>query len=92
MSFIAPGQEAKYGYLFDFLYYENMLGEGDSNGYTKYTISNIKTKKITLKYPKFAAMGFFQETQERVRNSCGKRAISDGATEDLLYTVRNLIF
>ena len=29
---------------------------GDSNGYTQYTISNIK--KITLNYPKSAAMGF----------------------------------
>ena len=30
---------------------------GDSNGYTQYTIFNIK-KKITLNYPKSAAMGF----------------------------------
>ena len=30
---------------------------GDSNGHTHYTIYNI-TKKITLKYPKSAAMGF----------------------------------
>ena len=29
----------------------------DSNEYTQYTICNIK-KKITLKYPKSAAMGF----------------------------------
>ena len=28
---------------------------------------------------------FFQETEERVRNSHGKRAISDRATEALLY-------
>ena len=34
-------------------------------------------KKIALEYfPKSAAMGFFQGTQERVRNSHGKRAIS----------------
>ena len=31
---------------------------GDSNVYTEYTIFNIK-KKITLNYPKSAAMGFF---------------------------------
>ena len=31
---------------------------GDSNEFTKYTIFNIK-KKITLNYPKFAAIGFF---------------------------------
>ena len=30
---------------------------GDSNVYTQYTIFNIK-KKITLNYPKSAAMGF----------------------------------
>ena len=30
---------------------------GDSNEYRQYTISNIK-KKITLNYPKSAAMGF----------------------------------
>ena len=31
--------------------------QGDSNEYTQYTIFNIK-KKITLNYPKSAAMGF----------------------------------
>ena len=31
---------------------------GDSNEYTQYTIFSIK-KKITLNYPKSAAMGFF---------------------------------
>ena len=36
---------------------------------------NMK-RKNTLNYPKFAAMGCFQGTQERVRNSHGKRAIS----------------
>ena len=30
---------------------------GDSNKYTQYTIFNIK-KKVTLNYPKSAAMGF----------------------------------
>ena len=33
----------------------------------------------------FAAKGFFLGTQERVQNSRGKRAISVGATEVLLY-------
>ena len=48
---------------------------GDSNEYTQiqYTIFNIK-KKITLNDSTSAAMGtFYQETQERVRNSHGKR-------------------
>ena len=31
---------------------------GDSNEYTQYTIFSIK-KKVTLKYPKSPAMGFF---------------------------------
>ena len=31
---------------------------GDSNEYTQYTIFNTKKKKITLNYPKSAAMGF----------------------------------
>ena len=31
--------------------------QGDSNEYTQYTIFNVK-KKITLNYPKSAAMGF----------------------------------
>ena len=57
---------------------------GDSNDYTQYTVFNIK-KKIGLNYPKSAAMEFFLGTQERVRNSCGKRAISVRATEVLLY-------
>ena len=33
---------------------------GDSNEYIQYTIFNIK-KKITLNYPKSAAMGFFSK-------------------------------
>ena len=45
---------------------------------------NIK-KKHTLNYHKSAAKGFFLGTQERVRNSRGKRAISVRATEVLLY-------
>ena len=63
---------------------------GNSNGYTQYTIFNIK-EKITLNYHnyhKYAAMGFFffffffcQETQEQVQTIGGKRAISVLATE-----------
>ena len=46
---------------------------------------NMK-KKNTLNYPKSAAIRiFFQGTQERVRKSCGKRAISVRAIEVLLY-------
>ena len=36
---------------------------GDSNKYTKYTTFNIK-KKVTLYYPKSAAMGFFSKGLE----------------------------
>ena len=42
-------------------------------------------KKYTLNYPKYVAMSFFQGTQEQVRNSRGKRAISVRAIEVLLY-------
>ena len=49
---------------------------GDSNEYIQLTIFNIE-KKITLI--------LFQETQEEVRNSRGKRTISVRATEGLLY-------
>ena len=59
---------------------------GDSNEYTQYTFYNIK-EETTLNYPKSAAKGFFLGTQERVRNSRGKRAISVRATEVLLYIV-----
>ena len=53
---------------------------GDSNEQIQYTIFNIK-KKITLIYPNSAELyWFFQETQERVRNSRDKRAISVWAT------------
>ena len=47
---------------------------GDSYEYTQYTIFNMN-KKNTLNYPKSAAMGFYQGTQEWVRNSRGKQAI-----------------
>ena len=57
---------------------------GDLNEYTQYTIFNLK-KKITLNHPRSAAIEFFQGTQERVRNSLGKRVISVRVTEGLLY-------
>ena len=48
---------------------------------------SICIRKKTLHYPKSAAMGFFffQGTQERVRNSRGKRAISVRAIQVLPY-------
>ena len=57
---------------------------GDSNVYTQYTIFKIK-KKITPDYSNSEAMGFFLGTQERDRNSRGKRAISVRATVVILY-------
>ena len=47
---------------------------------------NMK-KKITLDYPKSADTVFFQGTQEQVRNSHVKRAISVRVTEGLLYMI-----
>ena len=57
---------------------------GDSNEYTQHTIFNI-INKITLNCPESAPIGFFLGTQERVRNSRGKRVISVRANEVLLY-------
>ena len=45
---------------------------------------NIR-KKIILNKPKSVTMGFGPRTQERVRNSRGKRAISVRAIEVLPY-------
>ena len=39
-------------------------------------VYHFQYKKITLNYYNSATMGFFKGTQERVRNSRGKRAIS----------------
>ena len=47
--------------------------------------SNIKKRKSRQIIPKFETKELFQRTQERVRNSRGKRAISVRATEVLLY-------
>ena len=57
---------------------------GDSNENTQYTVFNIK-KKITWNFPNLPLRDYFQGTQERVRNSRGKRAISVRAIEVLLY-------
>ena len=64
-----------------------LLHQCDSDEYKQYIIFNIKKKKITPNYPKFAAMGFFLGTQERIRNSRGKRALSVRATEVILYVL-----
>ena len=62
-----------------------------SNEYRQYIIS-IQKKEISLNYPKSAAMGFFEGTQERVPNSHGKRVISARATEGLLnFIVQRII-
>ena len=58
--------------------------EGDSIEYTQYTIFNMK-KTNTLNCPKSEAMEFFEGTQERLRNSRGKRAISFRTIVVLLY-------
>ena len=57
---------------------------GDSVEDTQHTMFNIK-KKITLNYPKSAALEFFPTTQERARNFNGERAICVRATKVLLY-------
>ena len=50
---------------------------------------SIQRRKITLNYPKSAAVGIFQgymnEFETGVRNSRGRRASSVRATEVLLY-------
>ena len=61
---------------------------GDYNEYAQYTAFNIK-KKLKLNHPKSAVKEFFLGTHEQVPNSHGKRAISVGATEVLLYNESN---
>ena len=56
---------------------------GDSNEYTQYTIFKIK-KENHPKLSQICSYGIlFQGTQEAVRNSRGKRAISVRANEVL---------
>ena len=59
---------------------------GDSNEYTRYSIINKKRKSpyIITNIIMSAAIGVFLGTQERVRNSHGKRAIGVRAIEVLL--------
>ena len=58
---------------------------GDSNEYTQNTISQYE-KENHLTLSQICSYGiFFQGTQERVRKSHGKQAISVSATEVLLY-------
>ena len=46
---------------------------------------SIYKRKSALIIPNLRLLDFIQRTQERVRNSRGKRAISVRATEDLLF-------
>ena len=55
----------------------------------KYTAFNIKTK-FTLNYLKSEATGLFLGTQERVQNTCGKRAIRVRVIEVLLQFERSM--
>ena len=57
---------------------------GDSNVYPRYT-NFYNKKKIAPGYSESAAMELFLGTQEGVRNSRGKRAISVRVIEVLLY-------
>ena len=54
---------------------------------TRYIPFSIRKRNNTLIYPKSAAMGFFEGTEEQVRNSRGKQAISVRAIEVPLYTL-----
>ena len=86
MLIIAPGQGANrdiFSIFFNIkvccVFSLESPHRGDSNEYTQHTIFNIK--QITLNYHKSAAVGFFHGTQERDRNSGGRRVISFRATE-----------
>ena len=48
-------------------------------------------KENNLNNSKSATMGFFQQTHEQVRNSCGKQATGVQATEVLLYRISSVI-
>ena len=56
----------------------------ESNEYTQHTVFNVKNRK-SPKSSQICSYGIFLGTQELVRNSHGKRAISVRATENLLY-------
>ena len=55
---------------------------GESNVYTQNTIFNIKEDHPKL--PQTCSYVFPQDTLERVRNNCGKRAVSVQGTEGVL--------
>ena len=59
--------EAEYGYIFDFLLYEGILCVLiEANLMSTHNILfSIYKMKITLNYPKSAALGFFQGDTER---------------------------
>ena len=85
----SASQEAQYGYISDFLLHGGTLCVLEevilmSIHIIPFSIKKKrkKEKKITLNYLK--PMRFFQGTQERVRNSRGKRPISVRAPEVLL--------
>ena len=56
---------------------------GDSNEYIQYTIPQYKKRKSSKVIPNLHLWDLFQGTQEGVRNSRGKRAISVRAIEVL---------
>ena len=58
---------------------------GDSNEYTQYTIFQYEKEKHPKLFQICSYGIFFQGTQERVRKSHGKQAISVRAIEVLLY-------
>ena len=58
---------------------------GDSNEYTHYTIFQYEKEKDPKLFEICSYGILFQGTQERVRKSRGKRAISVRAIEVLLY-------
>ena len=78
MLIITSGQEAKQGYLFSIFF--NMKVH-----------CMCSLESLHRGYPESAAMGFFQGTQERVRNRRGKGAISFRATEVLLYVDKKML-
>ena len=63
---------------------------GDFNEYSQYTISQYKEENHPKIIQNLQLSDLFEGTQERVRNSHGKRAISVRAIEVLLYYMLTL--
>ena len=63
---------------------------GDSNEYTQNTIFSIKKENHSNFFPNLQPWYIFQGTQERVRNTQGKRAIWVRAIEDLRYVLADI--